>query len=101
MIGFLVQGRVRIRIRVYAGLHTNFFSWWPSRATKIINDQFLVARIGNLVARKKEWEMNGCINIRLRMTLIINAGCLSLASEMNDGIIRLCITLRTNVECCL
>ena len=20
-----------------AGLHTNFFSWWPSRATKIIN----------------------------------------------------------------
>ena len=36
-----------------AGLHTNFFSWWPDRATKIINYQFLVARTGNLVARKK------------------------------------------------
>ena len=62
------------------GLHTNFFSWWPSRATKIINYWFLVARIGNLVARKKKWEMNGC-NIRLHMMLIINAGCLSLASR--------------------
>ena len=35
------------------GLHTNFFSWWPDRATKIINYQFLVARARNLVARKK------------------------------------------------
>ena len=31
-----------------SGLHTNFFSWWPDRATKIINNQFLVARTGNL-----------------------------------------------------
>ena len=33
-----------------AGLHTNFFSWWPDRATKIINYQFLVAR------KKKVWN---------------------------------------------
>ena len=33
-------------------------------------------------------EMNGG-NIRLRMTLKINVGCLSLASEMNGGNIRL------------
>ena len=32
--------------------------------------------------------MNGG-NIQLRMTLKINDGCLSLASEMNDGNIRL------------
>ena len=32
-------------------------------------------------------EMNDG-NIRLRMTLKINVGCLSLASEMNDGNIR-------------
>ena len=36
-------------------------------------------------------EMNGG-NIRLRMTLKINVGCLSLASEMRDGIIRLRMT---------
>ena len=40
------------------------------------------------VARKKKLEMNGG-NIRLRMMLKINVGCLSLASEMNDGNIRL------------
>ena len=51
-----------------------FFSWWPDRATKIINYQFLVARTGNLVARKKKSEMNGSY-IRLRMTLKINVGC--------------------------
>ena len=40
-----------------AGLHTNFFSWWPDRATKIINYQFLAARTGNLVAPpKKVWN---------------------------------------------
>ena len=65
-----------------AGLHTNFFSWWPGRATKIINYKFLVARIGNLVARKK-WEMNGC-NIRLRMTLIINAARVFVFSVRNE-----------------
>ena len=76
------------------GLHTNFFSWWPDRATKIINYQFLVARTGNLVARKKKSEMNGG-NIRLRMTLRINVGCLSLTSEMNGSInIRLLMTLK-------
>ena len=75
-----------------AGLHTNFFSWWP----KMINYQFLVARTGNLVARrKKKLEMNGGnIRLRLRMTLNINVGCLSLASEMNDGNIRLRMTLK-------
>ena len=52
--------------RFYTGLHTNLFSWWPDRATKIINYQFLVARTGNLVARKKKSEMNGG-NIRLRI----------------------------------
>ena len=38
-------------------------------------------------------EMNGG-NIRLRMTLKINVGCLSLASEMNGGNIRLRMTLK-------
>ena len=38
---------------ILAGLHTNFLSWLPDRATKIINYKFLVARTGNLVARKK------------------------------------------------
>ena len=81
-----------------SGLHTNFFSWWPDRATKIINYKFLVARTGNLVARKKKSEMNGG-NIRLRMTLKINVGCLSVASEMNGGNIRVRMTLRINVGC--
>ena len=76
-----------------SGLHTNFFSWWPGRATKIINYQFLVARTGNLVARKKKSEMNGG-NIRLRMTLKINVECLLLRSEMTDGNIRLRMTLK-------
>ena len=82
--------------------------WWPDQATKIINYQFLVARTGNLVARKKKSEMNGG-NIRLRMTLKINVGCLSysvgndakinvgclsLVSEMNGGNIRLRMTLK-------
>ena len=39
--------------------------------------------------------MNGG-NIRLSMTLKINVGCLSLASEMNDGNIRLA---KINVGC--
>ena len=43
-------------------------------------------------------EMNGA-NIRLRMTLKINVGCLSLASEMNGGNIRLRMTLKINVGC--
>ena len=72
------------------GLHTNFFSWWPDRATKIINYQFLVARTGNLVARKKKSEMNGG-NIRLRMTLKINVGC---RKWINGGNIRLLMTLK-------
>ena len=38
-------------------------------------------------------EMNGA-NIRLRMTLKINVGCLSLASEMNGANIRLRMTLK-------
>ena len=38
-------------------------------------------------------DMNGG-NIRLRMTLKINVGCLSLASEINDGTIRLRMTLK-------
>ena len=42
--------------------------------------------------------MNGG-NIRLRMTLKINVGCLSLASEMNGGNIRLRMTLKINVGC--
>ena len=42
-----------ITVSHIAGLHTNFFSWWPDRATKIINYHFLVAQTGNLVARKK------------------------------------------------
>ena len=42
--------------------------------------------------------MNGG-NIRLRMTLKINVGCLSLASEINRGNnIRLRVTLKINVE---
>ena len=41
-----------------------------------------------------EWR-----KIRLRMTLKINVGCLSLASEMNDGNIQLRMTLKTNVGC--
>ena len=73
-----------------AGLHTNFFSWWPDRATKIINYQLLVARTGNLVARKKKSEMNGG-NIRLRMTLKINVGC---RKWINGGNIRLLMTLK-------
>ena len=72
---------------LFSGLHTNFFSWWPDRATKIINYQFLVAR------RKKKSEMNGG-NIRLRIMLKIIVGCLSLASETNDGNIRLRMTLK-------
>ena len=40
--------------------------------------------------------MNGG-NIRLRMTLKINVGCLSLASEINGGNIRLRMTLKINV----
>ena len=43
-------------------------------------------------------EMNGA-NIRLRMTLKINVGCLSLASEMNGANIRLRMTLKINVGC--
>ena len=43
-------------------------------------------------------EMNGG-NIRLRMTLKINVGCLSLASEMNGGNIWLRMTLKINVGC--
>ena len=35
--------------------------------------------------------------IRLRMTLKINVGCLSLASEMNDGNTRLRMTLKINI----
>ena len=42
--------------------------------------------------------MNGG-NIRLRMTLKINVGCLSLASEMNGGNIWLRMTLKINVGC--
>ena len=99
-----VLALLQITTRMYilhvhtSGLHTNFFSWWPDRATKIINYQFLVARTGNLVARKKKSEMNGG-NIRLRMTLKINVGCLSLASEMNGGNIWVRMTLRINVGC--
>ena len=59
----------------------------------MINYQFFVARTGNLVARKKKSEMNGG-NIRLRMTLKINVGCLSLVSEMNGGNMRLHVTLK-------
>ena len=65
-------------------IHTNFFSWWSDRATKITKYQFLVARTENLVAPPKRSEMNGG-NIRLHMTLKINVGCLSLVSEMNGG----------------
>ena len=83
---------------ILPGLHTNSFSWWPDRATKVINYQYLVARTGNLVARIKKSEMNGG-NIRLRMTLKINVGCLSLASEMNGGNIWVRMTLRINVGC--
>ena len=43
-------------------------------------------------------KMNGG-NIRLRMTLKINVGCLSLASEMNGTNIRLRMTLKINVGC--
>ena len=43
-------------------------------------------------------EMNGG-NIRLRMTLKLNVGCLCLASEMNGGNIRLRMTLKINVGC--
>ena len=75
---------------IYAGLHTNFFSWWPDRATKIINYQFLVARTGNLVAPQKKSEMNGG-NIRLRMTLKINVEC---RKWINGGNIRLLMTLK-------
>ena len=35
----------------------------------------------------------------LRMTLKINVGCLSLASEMNGANIRLRMTLKKNVGC--
>ena len=45
-----------------------------------------------MARKKKKSEMNGG-NIRLRMTLEINVGCLSLASEMNGGNIRLRMTL--------
>ena len=45
------------------------------------------------MARKKKSEMNGG-NIRLRVTLKINVGCLSLVSEMNGGNIRLRVTLK-------
>ena len=83
---------------LYAGLHTNFFSWWPDRATKIINYQFLVAANRKFSGPKKKSEMNGG-NIRLRMTLKINVGCLSVASEMNGGNIRVRMTLRINVGC--
>ena len=38
-------------------------------------------------------------NIRLHMTLKINVGCLSLASEMNGGNIRLRMTLKINAGC--
>ena len=72
-IGSLLQGST-----------LTFFLGGPDRATKIINYQFLVARTGILVAPpKKKLEMNGGY-IRLRMTLKINVGCLSLTSEMND-----------------
>ena len=36
-------------------------------------------------------------NIRLCMTLKINVGCLSLASEMNDGNTHLRMTLKVNI----
>ena len=42
--------------------------------------------------------MNGG-NIRLRMTLKINFGCLSLVSEMNRGNIQLRMKLKINVGC--
>ena len=42
--------------------------------------------------------MNGG-NIRVRMTLKLNVGCLCLASEMNGGNIRLRMTLKLNVGC--
>ena len=42
--------------------------------------------------------MNGGNN-RLRMTLKVNVGCLSLASEMNGGNSRLRMTLKLNVGC--
>ena len=35
--------------------------------------------------------------IRLRMTVEINVGCLSLASEINDGNTRLRMTLKINI----
>ena len=41
-------------------------------------------------------EMNDGI-IRLRMALKINVGCLSLAAEMNDGNTRLRMTLTINI----
>ena len=42
--------------------------------------------------------MNGG-NIRLRMTIKVNVGRLSLASEMNGGNIRLRMTVKINVGC--
>ena len=88
---------IKINLAIKQEIH-NFF-WWPDRATKVINYPFLVARTGNLVAReKKRSEMNGG-NIRLRMTLKINVGCLSLASEMNGSNIRVRMMLRINVGC--
>ena len=46
-------------------------------------------------------EMNGG-NIRVRMTLRINVGCLSLTSEMNGGNIRLLnYDAKINVGCLL
>ena len=41
--------------------------------------------------------MNGG-NIRLRMTLKLNVGCLSLVSEINGGNIRFRITLEINSD---
>ena len=50
------------------------------------------------MARKKKSEMNGG-NIRLRMTLKINVGRLSLVSEMNGGNIRPPYDAKINVGC--
>ena len=57
-----------------------------------------IAPIGNRCPDFNLTEMNGG-NIRLRMTLKIDVGCLSLASEINGVNIRLRITLKINVGC--
>ena len=52
------------------------------------------------MARKKKKSLK-CVaaTFGLHMTLEINVGCLSLASEMNGGNIRVRMTLRINVRC--